>query len=177
MRQATIQRPRSVFEVFKMLPEGTLAEVIDNALYMSPAPTPAHQKISIVLSSAIFRHVEKNPCGEVYYAPLDVFLDETSNVVQPDLVFFFKDSGIKIDNDGLHGVPDMIIEILSPGNVKHDLVTKKNIYEKSGVREYWVIDPESRVARGFSLKGTSYISLGEIEKEVRSSLLQQVFPF
>lgn len=177
MREATIQRPRSVMEVFKMLPEGTLAEVIENALYMSPAPTPGHQKISIVLSSAIFNYAEKNKIGEVYYSPIDVFLDEASNAVQPDIVFFFKETLIKIDNTGLHGTPDLIIEIQSPGNAKHDLVTKKMLYEKFGVKEYWVIDPESGMSLGFSMKGTVYASLGEFKKEVRSLLLDQVFLF
>lgn len=177
MREATIQRPRSVMEVFRMLPEGTLAEVIENALYMSPAPTPRHQKISITLSSAIFNFIGQNNIGEVYYAPIDVFLDETSNAVQPDIVFFFKKSAIKVDNVGLHGTPDLIIEIQSPGNAKHDLVTKKNLYEKFGVQEYWVINPESETAQGFSFQGGTFVSLGELEKEVRSPLLGQSFLF
>jgi hypothetical protein len=79
MRETTIQRPRSAVEVFKILPEGTLAEVIENALCMSPAPTPRHQKVSIILSSALFHYTEKNKIGEVYYSPIDVYLDETSN--------------------------------------------------------------------------------------------------
>lgn len=160
-----------------MLPEGTLAEVIENALYIPPAPTPAHQKISITLSSAIFNFVSQNNVGEVYYAPIDVFLDETSNAVQPDIVFFFKKSAIRIDNPGLHGTPDLIIEIQSPGNARHDLVTKRNLYEKFGVQEYWVINPETGTAQGFSFKAGTFVSLGQLEKEVRSPLLGQSLSF
>lgn len=164
-------------EVFRMLPEGTLAEVIENALHMSPAPTPAHQKISITVSSAIFDFVNKDHIGEVYYSPIDVFLDETSNAVQPDIVFFFKNSMVRVDNTGLHGTPSLIIEIQSPGNAKHDLVTKKNLYEKFGVLEYWVIDPETETAHGFSFQAGAFVSLGDLKKEVRSPLLGQSFMF
>lgn len=160
-----------------MLPEGTLAEVVENALYMSPAPTPGHQKISITLSSAIFNFASKGNIGEVYYSPIDVFLDETSNAVQPDIVFFFKNTAIKIDHAGLHGAPDLILEIQSPGNAKHDLITKKNLYEKFGVKEYWVIDPESQLARGFLLERSLFVSLGELKKEVRSRILNESFFF
>lgn len=177
MSEAITQRPRSVMEVFKMLPEGTLAEVIENVLYMSPAPTPKHQKVSIILSSALFHYVEKNELGEVYYSPIDVFLDEISNAVQPDIVFFYKETRVKTTNSGLHGTPDFIIEILSGGNSKHDLITKKDLYQKFGVKEYWVIDPESGLSKGFELKGNTYEFLGEFKKEIQSKLLGQVFRF
>jgi Uma2 family endonuclease len=156
------QRPRTIMEVFNSLPEGTLAEVIDNALYMSPASTPSHQKIALNLATEMNSLAKGNGLGEVCFSPIDVYLDETSNAVQPDILFFFKDSRITTSTKGLHGSPDLIIEILSPSNSRHDHVIKKNLYEKFGVQEYWIVDPETRRAVGYTLNEKNYVAIGEL---------------
>ena len=139
------QPPRTIMEVFKLLPEGTLAEIIENKLYMSPTPVTKHQRIISKLLSGLYVFVNKDDKGEVFTAPFDVFLDEESNAVQPDIIFVSKENSKIIDEETtIHGVPDLLIEILSPGNRKHDLVTKKDLYEKFGVKEYWIIDPETK---------------------------------
>jgi Uma2 family endonuclease len=71
----------------------------------------------------------------------------------------------------------LIIEILSPGNKKYDSVKKKKLYEKFGVREYWIVDPETKIATGFLLKGSTYISQKELHNEIRSSILGEKFGF
>jgi Uma2 family endonuclease len=158
-----------------MLPEGTLAEVIDNTLYMSPAPNPFHQEISINLSSYLNVYVLENKLGKVFEAPIDLYLDEESDAVQPDILFISKGNSLRIDREGLHGSPDLIIEILSPGNKNHDLVKKKDLYEKFGVKEYWIVDPETKLAIGYILHGKSYVKIGESEGEIRSSILNKAF--
>jgi Uma2 family endonuclease len=170
-------RPRTIMEVFESLPEGTLAEVIDNALYMSPAPTPSHQKIAVNLVTELNVLSRVETLGEVYFSPIDVYLDETSNAVQPDVLFFFKESRIKTSKKGLHGSPDLIIEILSPGNSRHDQVIKKNLYEKFGVKEYWIVDPETRKAIGYSLNEKTYVAIGEFSGFIHSLLLNSRFEF
>jgi Uma2 family endonuclease len=177
MRGIIDQRPRTIMEVFKSLPEGTLAEVIDNALYMSPAPTPSHQKIALNLATEMNSLAKGGKLGEVYFSPIDVYLDETSNAVQPDILFFFKESRIKTSTKGLHGSPDLIIEILSPSNSRHDQVIKKNLYEKFGVQEYWIVDPEKRTAVGYTLNEKNYVAIGEFHGFIQSLLLNSKFEF
>jgi Uma2 family endonuclease len=164
-------------EVFESLPEGTLAEVIENALYMSPAPSLKHQQISIKLSSGLFNYATTNQLAEVYHAPVDVYLDETTNVVQPDIILFFKNNSMVSAKNGLHGVPDFIIEIQSPGNSHHDRVIKKDLYEKFGVKEYWIVDPETRKAIGYSLNEKTYVAIGEFPGCIQSLLLNSKFEF
>jgi Uma2 family endonuclease len=176
--QKTISKPpRTAFDVFQMLPEGTLAEVIENQLFMAPSPSPDHQEASGDLFTDIKIFVRKNKLGKVFYAPLDLYLDEHSNVVQPDILFIAKDNPLVIDKRGLKGVPDLIIEILSPGNKKYDSVKKKNLYEKFGVKEYWIVDPETKIATGFLLKGTVYVNQKESKGQLRSSVLGEAFAF
>ena len=115
--------------------------------------------------------------GKVFFAPLDLYLDEHSNVVQPDILFIAKKNPLVIDNRGLKGVPDLIIEILSPGNKKYDLAKKRKLYEKFGVKEYWVVDPETKIATGFLLKGSGYVSQKESRNHLHSAILKKTFSF
>lgn len=177
MNDALISPPRTAMEVFSMLPEGTLAEVIENQLYMSPSPTPYHQEISRNLLIDIGLFVRTKKLGKIYTAPIDLYLEEGHTIVQPDILFFKKKNPMIINNKGLHGVPNLIIEIPSPGNKKYDLVKKKSLYEKSGVKEYWVVDPETRNATGFSLKNNAYQSIGQQKGKVTISFFKKSFAF
>lgn len=177
MTDTSLHIPRTIMEVFKMLPEGTLAEVIDNTLCMSPAPTPYHQRLFLNLASALYTFVSSNNSGEIFVAPIDVYLDERSSVVQPDILFISSDSDVMVDHQGLHGVPDLIIEILSPGNKKHDLITKKALYEKFGVKEYWIVDPDTKDVVGYQYEKDHYMPLETSPGEIRSPLLHQTFTF
>ena len=111
-------------------------------LKMSPAPAPIHQKISFRLGG-IFYNLFKNGNCEVFLAPFDVRLPNsdgsTNTVVQPDLCVICDPT--KIDDKGGVGAPDLIIEILSPGNSKKELSLKYNLYEENGVLEYWIVHP------------------------------------
>lgn len=164
--------PRTMMEVFKSLPEGTLAEVINDNLYMSPSPSTAHQRVVRQLAFAIFEFVKQNRNGaEVFFSPYDVFLDEHSNAVQPDIIFISGENKRVIQKDAIHGVPDMLIEILSPFNSDHDRFRKKALYEKFGVREFWLVVPETKESEGFLLKDDKYVELGLYIGKVRSALL------
>jgi len=178
MQETLIHPPRTIMEVFKMLPEGTLAEVIDNTLYMLPTPTGKHQRISRLLTTQLDLFVTKNKLGEIFYAPFDVFLDESANAIQPDILFIAKQNASILNDEGIvHGVPDLIIEILSPGNKKHDLITKKNLYEKFGVKEYWIVDPDTKKSMGYTLKDKSYQLIAEETAKINSILLEETFIF
>jgi Uma2 family endonuclease len=131
-------------------------ELIDGVAYcMSPAPAPIHQEYLGELLAQFVAYLRGKPC-RVYGAPFDVRLpdrgeadEEIHTVVQPDLVVICE--ATKIDERGCRGAPDMAIEILSPSTGSKDQVQKLGLYERHGVREYWVVDPVTRVIRVYLL--------------------------
>ena len=130
-------------------------------LKMSPAPSRKHQTISQNLNWKIYSYFENKNCS-VYVAPFDVRLpvasgQKNSTVVQPDLCIICDQN--KLDDKGCDGAPDLIIEILSPHNSKHDVDTKFNLYQESGVKEYWIVEPEERIVLVYTLKDNKYIGL------------------
>ena len=129
------------YDDYCLIPDdGNRYEVIDGVLHMSPSPIVRHQRISRTLTVVLSTWVEKTRSGEVLYAPIDVVLSE-HNVVQPDILFVSKERASIIQEKNLQGVPDLLIEILSEGNRRHDEVKKRVLYESFGVLEYWIVDP------------------------------------
>ncbi len=151
MSVKTQSPPRTMLEAYESLPEGTPIQLIKNQLIMSPSPLDIHQKIVGTLFNQLMNFVEKNKLGEVRVAPYDVHLDE-QNVYQPDILFIAKENLHKIKENGLYGAPDLVIEILSPGTATYDKKEKKEIYERYGVKEYWMVDPKTKEADGFVWK-------------------------
>jgi Uma2 family endonuclease len=119
-----------------------LLEFIDGVVYMSPSPSIKHQLVSSNLHTEIGTYLKGSPC-KVFAAPTDIELSkediEGKKVVIPDLSVICDKSGFT-DNRYI-GVPTLIVEILSPSNQGHDLVTKFNLYMKYGVKEYWIVNP------------------------------------
>lgn len=119
-----------------------ILEYIDGIVYMSPSPSTRHQRISSKLHAKLYNILEETNC-EVFHAPFDILLKkadiEGEKLVIPDLSVICDKTGFT-DNKYI-GVPSLIIEILSPSNQSHDLVTKLNIYMKYGVKEYWIVNP------------------------------------
>ena len=169
--------PRTIMELYKMLPEGTLAEIIDGSIYMSPAPTPKHQRIVGKLYRVLTDYIERSNLGEVFISPCDVFFDEAANAVQPDLIILLRENSSFIGEDAIHGVPDMLLEVLSPGNPGHDLIRKKELYQKFAVKEYWVIDPDTKETFGFILRDGQYSNPYKLTGRIKSPLLNQEFTF
>ena len=138
-----------------------MVELIKGKVFLtSPAPAERHQKISTRLTIEIGLQL-KGQLYNLYAAPFDVRLIKTSSkdadiytVVQPDLCVICDES--KIDEKGCIGAPDWIIEILSPASSKKDLNEKYNLYEENGVREYWVVFPDSNVINQYVLLNGKY---------------------
>lgn len=147
---------RTILEVFESLPEGTRCEVINNTLVMSPSPLDSHQKILGKIFTKLFLVVEKNNLGEVRIAPYDVHFDE-ENIFQPDIIIIANENTHLISERGFFGAPDLIIEILSPSNARFDKEEKRQVYEKSGVKEYFLIDPYEKLVTAFLLKNKEFI--------------------
>jgi len=126
---------------------------------MSPAPNLGHQTLSFNLSGAFFNSFRSHSC-RVFTAPFDVRLPlksatKDTTVVQPDLCVICDEA--KLDKRGCNGAPDLIVEILSPGNGKYDLDTKFKLYEEAGVLEYWIIEPLERLILVYALKDEKYV--------------------
>lgn len=168
--------PRTGMEVFKSLPEGTRVQLIENMIVMEPAPAYAHQGIAGKLYREIAGFAEKNKLGEVLHAPFDVYLDQ-ENVFQPDILFVAAERLKMIRPNGLYGAPDLVAEILSPATRQYDREEKMQVYERCGVKEYWLIDPDTREARGYQLERSSFKALPFTKSLIHSVLLAAEFHF
>ncbi len=172
-----IQPPRTGLEAFELMPEGTLCQLINDNIVMSPAPTPNHQRFSKQLFKAIERLVDAGDLGEVFFSPVDVYLND-KNVFQPDIVFVSKERFDIIDwNKGIMDAPDLAVEILSKGKRSYDLNEKKIAYERSGVKEYWVVDPKTKWCEGFILQNGKYESLGAGSGQLTIQMFNLSFSF
>lgn len=123
------------------LPEGAPYQLIGGELVMTPAPGKKHQLALKRLLRLLDDYVEQNQAGEVLCAPRDVVLAE-NEVYQPDIVFVARERLEISQEECVNGVPDLVVEVLSPSSAYYDLRKKFRTYEKYGVKEYWVVDPE-----------------------------------
>ena len=133
-------------------------------LKMSPAPSTNHQRISQNINGVFYNVFKEKHCS-VFVAPFDVILPvqtqkKETTVVQPDLCIICDES--KLDDKGCHGAPDLIVEILSPNNSKHDIHTKFDLYQESGVQEYWMVEPEEKMVLVYTLINGIYVGLKPI---------------
>lgn len=146
-------------------------ELWDGELVMSPTPTPNHQTIVGSFYRTLDGFVRQKKSGRVFLSPLDIILSQ-HRVVQPDL-FFISNENKNIVQDRVRGVPDLAVEVISPGTWKRDRVEKKSLYEQVGVAEYWIVDPESHTIEVFALINGSYQlhGRGKDAETVQSKLL------
>jgi Uma2 family endonuclease len=166
----TVHVPRTIAEVFKSLPEGTPAQLIENNIVMEPAPTYYHQDILMEISTQLFNYVKECSLGKVLVAPLDVYLGRR-NVFQPDILFISNERLSFIRKDGLHGAPDLVIEILSPATGKYDLEEKKDVYERYGVKEYFIIEQGTHSVQSYYLVNDYFKEMEDKNGEINSRLL------
>ena len=136
------------------------AELVNGTVRLFAMPSLAHQCISKALMVQLDQYLRGKPCRA--FPPIDVRLfertgdrlTEVDTVVQPDISVICDAS--KLDKRGCRGAPDMVVEILSPSTKRYDLTVKLRLYERAGVREYWVVDPETRTVQVFRLDGGAY---------------------
>lgn len=126
---------------FTALPgDGHRYELLNGEVHLNPSPVPRHQRILLRLYDAL-RDVLRTR-GELFLAPLDVVLDD-ADVTQPDLLFVSAERSGIVGDKNVHGAPDLVVEVLSEGNRRVDLVQKMRIYERAQVPSYWIIDPDA----------------------------------
>lgn len=145
------------YEDYRRLPSNGLQyEVIHGKLIMIPAPTTTHQSIVMRLGAAFFNFLHLHPLGEVFPAPIDVVAPGMADPVQPDLVFVASERMDIVTERAIEGVPDLVVEVLSPSNWLYDRRLKFALYAEIGVREYWIVDPDGRTVEVFSLQDGDY---------------------
>jgi Uma2 family endonuclease len=158
------------YRQYKTWPDTERWELIDgHAWSMSPAPMPRHQIILGKLHLEFGNFLKGKPC-KAFLAPFDVLIpkadesdDDIDTVVQPDLLVFCDKT--KITDKGSRGAPDLAIEILSPSTSRKDLNEKYRLYERSGVREYWVVDPGNRSIMVYRLGADGRYDEGELREK------------
>lgn len=171
--------------------EDERAEIINGeVVMMAPPPTSEHQEISMELSAQLHTYLKGKRC-KVYAAPFAVRLfekdgespNDVDTMVEPDISVICDTS--KVDKHGCKGAPDMVVEILSPSTRRHDRLTKFNLYQRAGVREYWIVDPTDKSVQVFTLEDGHYTAkdFGATGDKVRVNVLEdcvvdlsEVFP-
>ena len=138
-------QPRLKFTVDEYMtvpPPERRFQLLDGEMILVPSPNNKHQTISGILFIPLYQFVSQHSLGEVWYAPLDVILS-ICDVVQPDILFVSNERVGIVTEANIQGAPDLVVEILSPSTARYDLGYKRVLYSKSGVLEYWIVDPEA----------------------------------
>lgn len=151
------KQPIYSYSDYKTWPSAERWEIIDGLAFMQAAPSRLHQEVLMEISRQLSNYLAGSPC-RVYPAPFCVRLPERGKpadkeiptVVEPDVSVVCDRS--KLDDEGCIGAPDLIVEIVSPSSARRDRVDKFNKYEKAGVREYWLIEPELKLVTVFLLQ-------------------------
>ncbi|MBI2486617.1 MAG: Uma2 family endonuclease [Deltaproteobacteria bacterium] len=150
-------------------------ELIEGELYMVPSPGFYHQSVLINLLNFLINFVKKKQLGIVLCAPMDVVLTE-NDVVQPDILFISNENRGIITETNIKGASDLVVEILSPNTLERDKIVKKAIYEKHGVKEYWIVDPTGKLVEVLTLKEEGFEFFGTyfLDDELTSPLLKKL---
>jgi Uma2 family endonuclease len=158
----SVQRVILTYDDYAALPnDGRRYELHEGELSVTPAPGSRHQRISGNLNEILRAHVKDARLGEVFYAPLDCILDQTT-VVQPDLVYLESGRAHLVSERGIEGAPTLVVEILSPSTTRIDRSTKRQLYVRYGVPYYWIVDPEARTIEAYVLAEGSYELAGRV---------------
>jgi len=150
MRSPSRPDTRFTYDDFLRFPDdGKRHEIIDGEHHVTPSPDTRHQKLVGRLYFAIESALRAHPCaGQIFVAPFDVILTNR-DIVEPDLVFVAGDQGDILTDRNVQGTPALVIEILSRGTRKRDEQMKRRLFERTGVREYWLVDPELDLVKVF----------------------------
>lgn len=175
MGPAGVATRKLTYEDLRHWPEdGKRHELIDGEHFVTPAPVPRHQFLVVQLVRLLGSWIHERDLGRLYVAPVDVVLGE-GDVVEPDLVFIRRDRLGIVGETHVQGAPDLIVEILSPATRRRDEITKRHLYERHGVNEYWVVDPEIDTIKVYRLGDEGYRREAELSVEAGDELTSPVF--
>ncbi len=178
---STVLTPPVTYAAYRQLEadDHLLYELIGGEIVKKAAPSPRHQRVVRALFLWLEKHAAQNAQGEVFFAPLDVFLD-THNAPQPDLLFVSAARSGIVTADGIQGAPDLVVEVISPSSIVRDRVDKTKLYACFGVPECWLVDPNNesvevyRYAEGAYELGAFAAEAGTVTSGVLPSLVLDV---
>ena len=161
-------------EDYYNLPEDVRAELINGQFYDMSAPSRIHQEILMELSAMIRNYIKsKGGSCRVYPAPFAVnLLNDKKNIVEPDISVICDPD--KLTDKGCNGAPNWIIEIVSPSNPSHDYITKLGLYHDAGVREYWIVDPQSKYIHVYNME-TGNLGVYSFSDTVKACIYDDLF--
>lgn len=166
------QRVHYTWDDYIKLPDdGKRYEIIDGELFVTAAPATGHQYTSAEIYDVLRRWARESAGGLVFYAPVDVVLARDV-IVQPDLIWFSDDRIEHVNALRVTGIPDLVVEILSPGTARRDRSKKSEVYARFGAREYWLVDPKDESVEIRTLRGHWFVThvRGTGETELRSAM-------
>lgn len=156
-----MMRTRMTAEEFLALPETTaIHELLDGAVYMAPPPMVEHQSSSMNIIALLLKII---PGGRLFHAPTGVYFD-AENIPEPDIIWLSEANLGKIKLRYIEGAPDLVVEIFSNSTAKRDKEDKFHLYEKYGVREYWMVDPSNEYVEVYALVERTFTKRGIYEK-------------
>jgi Uma2 family endonuclease len=171
-------RVKLTYDDYLLFPEddGQRHELIDGVHYVSPTPLLRHQRISGRLYLAISNWVAERRNGEIFYAPLAVILSKF-DVVEPDLLYVSPERKSILTDQWVSGAPDLVVEVGSPSTSRRDETIKRRLYERSDVREYWIVDPKSDAIRVYQqTAGNRFDTPTELTRENADVLTTPLLP-
>ena len=170
------QNVKFTYEDYLLFPEdGRRHELIDGEHFMTPSPSTRHQRIVHNLDCLLGTHVRGAKAGQLFPAPMDVVLSDL-DVVQPDLLFVSAARASIITEKNIQGPPDFVIEIISQTSRKTDETIKRKLYERYGVREYWIVDPELETVDIHRLTDRRYVRAAELSLEANHAIETSLLP-
>ena len=147
--------PKLTYDDLALFPDdGKRHELIDGEHLVTPAPHLRHQRVLQNLNHRLDTFVRERELGRVYFAPADVVFSDV-DVVEPDLLFIARER-LAIVGAVVRGAPDLVVEVASPGSRRQDEVLKRGLYDRAGVREYWLVDPEAETVKVFRRQEGGY---------------------
>jgi Uma2 family endonuclease len=167
-------RIRLTYEDYVELPDdGRRYEILDGELEVTPSPTTVHQRVSRKLLRILDEYVTDNALGEIFDAPTDVILANTTIVV-PDLLFVAASRSNIVKRRAIEGPPDLIVEILSESTARRDRTRKASLYARLGVAHYWLVEPDDRFVETYAIGKKRYRRMGRVAGD--ATLCSEPFP-
>ena len=156
---------------YKALPEtAPRMELLDGEFEMAPAPSTRHQTVTLNVAVMLREFLAHAATGKVFISPCDVYLDD-ADVVQPDVLVLLNPHLEREREDGIHGAPDLVVEVISKTSGAQDMTLKRAIYRRGGVTEYWIVDPSSETVLSCRLQEPGEPRLLRIGESIASPLL------
>jgi Uma2 family endonuclease len=165
------------YDDFVLFPDdGKRHELIDGEHYVTPSPNIRHQQIVLEIAFVLRSWLESHPVGRVFVAPLDIVLSDV-DVVEPDVLYLSHQRATNVlTTQHLRGAPELVVEVGSRGTRKRDETIKRRLYERTGVSEYWFVDPDLDVVRIYRLDGERFTRPIELSREAGDNVTTSLLP-